>query len=73
MNSTVKINQEEGQFSHSLQTEDQYGNPVIIPVIDVRDGPAHRAVVEKLTKSLNRLRGSRFIPKSRYNDKTLFS
>lgn len=70
MKTAVKINLEDGQFSHSLQTSDQYGNPIVIPVIDVRDGIAHREVADHMIKKSNRAKGSKYIRASVYNGGT---
>lgn len=67
MKTPVKINLEEGQYSHSLQTSDKYGNPIVIPVIDVRDGIAHREVAEHMLKKSNKAKGSKYIKASIYN------
>lgn len=48
------INQQDGQLSHYIQTTDKYERPVNIPVVDVRDGMAERALVEYIIKSTNR-------------------
>jgi hypothetical protein len=67
MKNAVKINLEEGQYSYSLQTSDQYGNPIVIPVIDVRDGIAHREVADHMIKKSNTAKGSKYIRASIYN------
>ena len=50
------IVQSEGQLSHYIQTENRFGDPVYIPVIDVRDGIAERMLAEQIIKSQNRSR-----------------
>lgn len=59
-----QIVQSEGQLSHYIQTEDKYGQPVYIPVIDVRDGMAERALGEQIIKAQNR---SRWISYNQYH------
>ena len=51
-----QIVQSEGQLSHYIQTENKYGQAVYIPVIDVRDGMAERALAEQVIKAQNRSR-----------------
>ena len=51
-----QIIQNEGQLSYYIQTEDKNGQPVFIPVIDVRDGMAERALGEQIIKAQNRSR-----------------
>lgn len=55
---------EEGKYSHYIQRTDQYGRPVNIPVIDVRDGLAERMLAKAIEKSQNR---SRYITYTEYH------
>jgi len=48
------IVQNEGQLSHYIQIENKYGQQVYVPVIDVRDGMAERALAEQVIKAQNR-------------------
>lgn len=58
------INQQDGQLSHYIQTTNKYGQPVNIPVVDVRDGIAERKLAEHFIKSSNR---SRFMNYNAYH------
>ncbi len=58
------IVQNEGQLSHYIQIENKYGQPVFVPVIDVRDGMAERALAEQVIKAQNR---SRYINYNQYH------
>lgn len=49
-----QIIQNEGQLSYYIQTEDKFGQPVFVPVIDVRDGIAERMLGEQIIKAQNR-------------------
>lgn len=51
-----EIVQSEGQLSHYIKSQDKYGQPVYVPVIDVRDGFAERHFVEQMIRSQNRSR-----------------
>jgi hypothetical protein len=63
--STDKIvTSEESALSHYIQTSDKYGNPINIPVIDVRDGVAERVLGYQLVKGSNR---SKFINYNEYH------
>ena len=59
-----KTIQNEGQLSYYIQTEDKYGQAVYVPVIDVRDGIAERALAEQILKAQNR---SRYINYNQYH------
>lgn len=48
------INQQEGQLSYYIQTTNKYGEPINIPVVDVRDGMAERILGEQIIKSQNK-------------------
>jgi hypothetical protein len=63
MTAVVK-NQQESQLSYYLQTTNKYGEPVNIPVIDVRDGLAERMLGEQFIKSSNR---SKYITYNEYH------
>jgi hypothetical protein len=58
------IVQNEGQLSHYIQMTNKYGEPVYIPVVDVRDGVAERALGEQIIKAQNR---SRYINYNQYH------
>lgn len=58
------IVQNEGQLSHYIQMTNKYGEPVYIPVVDVRDGIAERALGEQILKAQNR---SRYINYNQYH------
>lgn len=59
-----QIVQSEGQLSHYIQSEDKFGQPVYVPVIDVRDGIAERQLGEQMIKAQNR---SRYINYNQYH------
>jgi hypothetical protein len=63
MTAVVK-NQQESQLSYYLQTTNKYGQPVNIPVIDVRDGLAERMLGKQFIKSSNR---SKYITYNEYH------
>lgn len=48
--------QAEGQLSYYIQSQDKFGSPVYVPVIDVRDGEVERALAEQMIKAQNRSR-----------------
>lgn len=54
----------EDQLSHYRQWTDKYGNPVNVPVIDVRDGIAERLLAESVIKASNR---SKYMTLNRYH------
>ena len=58
------IVQNEGQLSHYIQMTNKYGEPVYIPVVDVRDGVAERALGEQIIKAQNR---SKYINYNQYH------
>lgn len=58
------IVQQEGQLSYYIQTSDQHGMPVNIPVIDVRDGIAERLLGEQIIKAQNK---SKYINYNEYH------
>ena len=41
-------------LSHFRETTNKYGQTVYVPVIDVRDGVAERALAEQIIKAANR-------------------
>lgn len=51
-------------LSHFRETTDKYGRRVYVPVVDVRDGLAERALAEQILKASNR---SRFINYNQYH------
>lgn len=51
-----QVVQSEGQLSHYIQSQDKFGQPVYVPVIDVRDGEVERALAEQVIKAQNRSR-----------------
>lgn len=51
-----QVVQSEGQLSHYIQSQDKYGQPVYVPVIDVRDGIAERQLAEQIIRAQNRSR-----------------
>lgn len=63
-NQDTKIVREGEALSHYIQTTNKYGQPVNIPVIDVRDGLAERMLGEQIIKAQNR---SRFIVYNQYH------
>lgn len=62
--STETVTSEESSLSYYIQTSDKYGRPVNIPVIDVRDGAAERALANQFIKTTNR---SKFITYTEYH------
>lgn len=60
----VTTSTEESKFSHYIQRTDQYGRPVNIPVIDVRDGLAERMLAASIVKATNR---SKYITYNQYH------
>lgn len=59
-----QVLQSEGQLSHYIQSQDKFGQPVYVPVIDVRDGIAERQLGEQIIKAQNR---SRYITYNQYH------
>lgn len=51
-------------LSNSRQVHNKYGELVVVPVIDVRDGVVERMIVEGFIKSTNR---SKFISYNEYH------
>ena len=43
-------------LSHFRETTDKYGRKIYVPVVDVRDGMAERALAEQILKASNRSR-----------------
>ena len=64
-NQHTKEVREGESLSYYIQTQNKRGEPINIPVIDVRDGIAERMLGEQIIKAQNR---SRFIPYSRYHE-----
>ena len=58
------VTSEESALSYYIQRSDKYGNPINIPVIDVRDGLAERVLAGQLVKASNR---SKFINFNEYH------
>ena len=52
------------QLSHFRETTNKYGQTIYVPVIDVRDGMAERALAEQIIKATNR---SRYINYNQYH------
>lgn len=52
------------QLSHYRETTDKYGRKIAVPVVDVRDGMAERALAEQILKASNQ---SRYITYNRYH------
>jgi len=48
MNKQQEIVRNGDALSHYIHTEDKFGNPVNIPVIDVRDGIAERLLAKTI-------------------------
>lgn len=62
---TTPIPAEEAQpLSHFRETTNKYGQIVYVPVIDVRDGMAERALAEQMIKNASQ---SKFIRYNRYH------
>ena len=51
-----QVVQSEGQLSHYIQSQDKFGQPVYVPVIDVRDGIVERQLAEQIIRAQNRSR-----------------
>lgn len=64
-NKNTKEVREGESLSYYIQTQNKYGQPINIPVIDVRDGLAERMLGEQIIKAQNR---SRFIAYNRYHE-----
>lgn len=58
----MENNQE--QLSHYRETTDKYGRKIVVPVVDVRDGLAERALAEQILKASNQ---SKYIVYNRYH------
>jgi hypothetical protein len=52
------------QLSHFREAKDKYGRVIYVPVVDVRDGMAERALAEQIIKASNR---SKYITYNRYH------
>lgn len=61
---TKTVTSEDSALSYYIQTSDKYGNPINIPVIDVRDGAAERALANQFVRGNNR---SKFINYNEYH------
>lgn len=58
-------NQEQTEaLSHFREAVNKYGQKIYVPVIDVRDGMAERALAEQIIKAANR---SRYITFNEYH------
>lgn len=57
-------NQEQTPLSHFRETKNKYGQTIYVPVVDVRDGMAERALAEQIIKAANR---SRYINYNEYH------
>lgn len=51
-------------LSHYREATDKHGQIIYVPVVDVRDGMAERALAEQIIKAANR---SRYITYNRYH------
>lgn len=51
-------------LSHFRETTNKYGQRIYVPVVDVRDGMAERALAEQIIKAANR---SRYITFNQYH------
>lgn len=47
-------------LSHFRETTDKYGRKIYVPVIDVRDGMAERALAEQILKASNQSKYFRY-------------
>lgn len=56
--------QEPQALSHFRETTNKYGQIVYVPVVDVRDGMAERALAEQILKASNR---SKYINYNQYH------
>jgi len=56
METTPIENQEKTTLSHLRETTNKYGQKIYVPVVDVRDGLAERALAEQILKVSNRSR-----------------
>lgn len=52
------------QLSHFREAINKYGQTIYVPVVDVRDGMAERALAEQIIKAANR---SRYISYNEYH------
>jgi hypothetical protein len=52
------------QLSHFREAKDKYGRVIYVPVVDVRDGVAERALAEQIIKATNR---SKYIVYNQYH------
>jgi hypothetical protein len=51
-------------LSHFREATDKYGRKIYVPVIDVRDGMAERALAEQILKASNK---SKYIAYNQYH------
>ena len=51
-----QVVQSEGQLSHYIKSENKFGQPVYVPVVDVRDGIAERQLAKQMISAQNRSR-----------------
>jgi len=58
----MENNQE--QLSHYRETTDKYGRKIMVPVVDVRDGMAERALAMQILKAANK---SKYMTYNRYH------
>jgi hypothetical protein len=58
----MENNQE--QLSHYRETTDKFGRKVMVPVVDVRDGMAERALAMQILKASNK---SRYMTYNQYH------
>jgi len=66
MNQIQKLTKEgeEELLSHYRTTRNKYGQPIAVPVVDVRDGIAYRMMAYQMIKSANR---SKYINYNEYH------
>lgn len=56
--------EQQEQLSHYRETTDKYGRKIYVPVVDVRDGMAERALAEQILKASNK---SKYIVYNQYH------
>lgn len=56
--------EQQEQLSHYRETVNKYGQKIYVPVVDVRDGMAERALAEQILKASNQ---SKYIVYNRYH------
>lgn len=56
--------EEQTTLSHYRETKNKYGQIIYVPVVDVRDGMAERALADQILKASNR---SKYITYNQYH------